>query len=73
MKRIVAALLICTSVVFAQDGGVAERCVLSAIRTTILNRLDALLKGGSRPEHQRRARRRDAAHVCGRGPDQPAR
>jgi ankyrin repeat protein len=49
MKRIVAALLLCTSVVFAQDAGSSSDAFYSAIRNNDLVKLQTLLKGGTDP------------------------
>ena len=47
MKRIIAALLLCTSVVSAQDAGPSSDAFYSAIRDNDLTKLQALLKGGA--------------------------
>jgi ankyrin repeat protein len=49
MKRIVAALVLCSSVVFAQDAGSPGDAFYSAIRKNDLPALQALLKGGADP------------------------
>ena len=49
MKRIVAALVLCTSVVFAQDAGTSSDAFYSAIRDNNLAQLQTLLKGGANP------------------------
>src|SRR5687767_14341607 len=49
LKRIVAALVLCTSVVFAQDAGSPADAFYSAIRENDLAKLQALLKGGADP------------------------
>ena len=49
MKRIIAVLLLCTSVVFAQDAGPSSDAFYSAIRDNDLTKLQALLKGGANP------------------------
>lgn len=49
MKRIVIALLLCTSVVSAQDAGSASDAFYSAIRANDLATLESLLKGGANP------------------------
>jgi ankyrin repeat protein len=49
MKRVFAALMICTSVVGAQDGGSESDAFYAAIRANDLARLDALLTGGTGP------------------------
>ncbi|MEO5740978.1 MAG: ankyrin repeat domain-containing protein [Vicinamibacterales bacterium] len=49
MKRIVAALLLCTSVVTGQDAGSSSDAFYSAIRDNDLIRLQGMLKGGASP------------------------
>src|SRR5688572_29248936 len=49
MKRIVAALLLCTSTVFGQDAGSPSDAFYSAIRNNDLAQLQALVKGGADP------------------------
>ena len=49
MKRIVAALLLCTSAVFAQDGGAVSEVFYAAIRANDLAKLESILKGGANP------------------------
>jgi ankyrin repeat protein len=49
MKRIIAALLLCTSVVSAQDAGSSSDAFYSTIRDNDLTKLQALLKGGANP------------------------
>jgi ankyrin repeat protein len=49
LKRIVAAFVLCTSVVFAQDAGTPSDALYSAIRNNDLSKLQALLKGGADP------------------------
>lgn len=49
MKRVVAALLLFTSGVFAQDAGTPSDAFYSAIRADNLGQLQALLKGGADP------------------------
>jgi ankyrin repeat protein len=49
MKRIIAALVLCTSVVFAQDAGSPSDAFYSAIRNNDLAQLDAMLAGGANP------------------------
>ena len=49
MKRIVAALLLCTSVVLAQDAGTSSDAFYSAIRDNDLAQLQTLLKSGANP------------------------
>ena len=49
LKRIAAALLLCTSVVSAQDAGPSSDAFYSAIHDNDLKKLQALLKGGANP------------------------
>ena len=49
MKRVIAALLICTSAIGAQDGGTQGDAFYNAIRANDLAGLSALLKGGADP------------------------
>ena len=49
MKRVIAALLLCTSVVGAQDGSSQGDAFYAAIRANDLTRLAALLKAGADP------------------------
>ena len=49
MKRVFAALLICTSVVGAQDGSSQSDAFYAAIRANDLTSLAALLKAGADP------------------------
>jgi ankyrin repeat protein len=49
MKRIVAALFVCTAVLSAQDAGSPGDALYSAIRNNDLATLQALLKGGADP------------------------
>jgi ankyrin repeat protein len=49
MKRVLAALLLCTSVVGAQDGGSQGDAFYAAIRANDLTSLAALLKAGADP------------------------
>ena len=49
MKRIVAALFVCTAVLSAQDAGSPSDAFYSAIRQDDLTKLQALLKGGANP------------------------
>ena len=49
MKRVIAALLLCTSVVGAQDGGSQGDAFYAAIRANDLTSLEALLKAGADP------------------------
>jgi ankyrin repeat protein len=49
LKRIVAAFVLCTAVVFAQDTGSPSDAFYSAIRDNNLAKLEALLKGGADP------------------------
>jgi ankyrin repeat protein len=49
MKRIVAVLLLCTSVVAAQDAGSSSDAFYSAIRDNDLTRLQTMLKSGANP------------------------
>ena len=49
MKRVIAALLLCTSVVGAQDGGSQGDAFYAAIRANDLAGLAALLKAGADP------------------------
>jgi ankyrin repeat protein len=49
LKRIVAAFVLCTSVVFAQDAASPSDAFYSAIRNNDLAKLQALLKGGADP------------------------
>ncbi len=49
MKRVIAALLLCTSVVGAQDAGSQGDAFYAAIRANDLTSLEALLKAGADP------------------------
>jgi len=49
LKRVVAAMLICTSVVFAQDASSPSDAMYSAIRADDLTTLQSLLKSGADP------------------------
>ena len=49
MKRIVAAFVLCTAVVFAQDAGSTSEVFYSAIRENDLAKLQSLLQGGGDP------------------------
>src|SRR5688500_9004964 len=49
LKRVVAAMLICTSVVFAQDAGSPNDAMYSAVRADDLATLQSLLKNGADP------------------------
>ena len=49
MKRVIAALLLCTSVVGAQDGSSQGDAFYAAIRANDLTKLAALLKAGADP------------------------
>ena len=49
MKRVIAALLLCTSVVGAQDGNSQGDAFYAAIRANDLTKLAALLKAGADP------------------------
>ena len=49
MKPAIAALMLCTSVVGAQDGASSSDSFYAAIRANDFARLDAMLKGGSDP------------------------